>query len=113
MIKEVIAVYQDCVLCGMKGRKKAVEYAKRGVIIRKVGFTTPEGRELCYQAVQKGIGYMPFYVLDGDFAESIDALLIPKQPKIVKKVRKKASLEKKSKITDENEEKSDGNDTES
>lgn len=113
MVKEVIAVYQDCVLCGAKGRKKAAEYAKKGVIIRKVGFTTPEGRELCYQAVKKGIGYMPFYVLDGDFAESIDALLIQKEPKIVKRVRKKVVLEKKPKITDKNEEKSDGNDTES
>ena len=112
-MKEIIAVYQDCLLCGVKGRKKAAEYAKKGVVIRKVGFTTPEGTELCYQAVKKGIGYMPFYVLDGDFAESIDALLIPKEPKTVKKVRKKASLKKKPEITYENEEKSDGNDAES
>ncbi|MBQ8984290.1 hypothetical protein IJ098_00525 [Candidatus Saccharibacteria bacterium] len=98
-MREIIAVYQDCVLCGAKGRQKIADYAAQGIQIRKVGFTTPEGRELCYQAVQKGIGYMPFYVSDGDFAESIEAL-IPKQPKIVKKVRKTAVLEKKSKITD-------------
>lgn len=80
MGREIVAVYQDCVLCGVKGRRKVADYAKQGIIIRKVGFTTEEGRELCYQAVQKGIGYMPFYVLDGDFAESIDAL-IPTEPR--------------------------------
>lgn len=109
MDKEIIAVYQDCVLCGVKGRQKIAEYAKEGIRIRKVGFTTPEGRELCYQAVEKGIGYMPFYVSDGDFAESIDAL-IPKVPKIVKKIRKKVVLEKKTKITDKETE--NGADTE-
>lgn len=114
-MKEIIAVYQDCVLCGSKGRKKAAEYAKKGIAIRKVGFSTEEGKELIHKAVfEHKIGYMPFYTDGERFAAAIDELLdIPKEPKIVKKVRKKASLEKKPEITDENEDKSDGNDAES
>lgn len=115
MAKEIIAVYQDCVLCGVKGRQKIAEYAKEGIVVRKVGFSTEEGKELIHKAVlEHKIGYMPFYTDGERFAATIDELLeIPKEPKIVKKVRKKASLEKKPKITDKNEEKSDGNDTES
>lgn len=105
-MREIIAVYQDCVLCGTKGRQKIADYAAQGIQIRKVGFTTPEGRELCYQAVQKGIGYMPFYVSEGEFAESIEALTT-KQPKIVKKLQKTAVLEKKSKTTDRKTENGD------
>lgn len=74
-MKEIIAVFQDCVLCGVKGRQKIAEYAEKGVAIRKVGFTTPEGRFLCGEAINKGIGSMPFYVMEGDYATSIDALL--------------------------------------
>lgn len=75
MSKEIIAVFQDCVLCGIKGRKKIAEYAEKGIVIRKVGFTTEEGRELCAKAVNMGIGSMPFYVSDGAFAISIDELI--------------------------------------
>lgn len=99
MAREIIAVYQDCVLCGVKGRRKIAAYAEKGFIIRKVGFTTEEGRELCYQAIQRGIGYMPFYVSDDEFAASIDAL-IPKKPKTAKKLQKKANLAKNTKITE-------------
>jgi hypothetical protein len=55
-VKEIIAVYQDCVLCGVKGKQKIEEYAEKGIAIRKVGFTTPEGQELCAKAVALGIG---------------------------------------------------------
>lgn len=88
---EIIAVYQDCVLCGIKGRKKAQEYAEKGIVIRKVGFTTDEGRKLCAQALTKGIGTMPFYVCGGDFATTIDAFIFEKTktPKTRKKSIKK------------------------
>lgn len=110
MIKEIIAVYQDCVLCGTKGRQKIADYAAQGIQIRKVGFTTEEGKKLIHEAVFKhGIGYMPFYVLDGDFAESIEAL-IPKHPKNIKKLQKTAVLGKESKITDRKTENGDKTD---
>ena len=67
MTKEIIAVYQDCALCGSKGKKKALELAKSGVIIRKVGFTTDEGKELIRQAVlEHKIGSMPFLLMERD-----------------------------------------------
>lgn len=100
MIKEIIAVYQDCVLCGTKGRQKIADYAAQGIQIRKVGFTTPEGKELCYQAVQKGIGYMPFYVSDGDFAENIEALIAKPAKNVKNKPKKPAKNVKKTKIID-------------
>lgn len=125
MAREIIAVYQDCVLCGTKGRRKIADYAARGIRIRKVGFTTPEGKELIHKAVfEHKIGSMPFYTDGKKFASTIDELLdteqfirhatpdeakaldrayanrFPKEPKIAKKLQKKVVLEKKSKITE-------------
>lgn len=118
-MKEIIAVYQDCVLCGEKGRQRIADCAEKGITIRKVGFTTEEGEELIHKAVfEHGIGSMPFYVYGDVWSNSLEPLIrlaenlnepmaeIPKEPKIVKKVRKKAVSEKKTKITDE--EKEDG-----
>lgn len=110
MAREIIAVFQDCVLCGVKGRKKIAEYAAKGFNIRKVGFTTDEGRELCYQAVQKGIGQMPFYVSEGQFSTNIQTFTsdntpkAPKPSKSAKKSPKKATRERKTKITDRSKE---------
>lgn len=88
-MKEIIAVYQDCVLCGVKGKQKIAEYAKNNIAIRKVGFTTPEGRELCAKAVALGIGYMPFYIDGEKFAKSVEDLMESSKPvKKNKKVRK-------------------------
>lgn len=98
---EIIAVYQDCVLCGTKGRQKIADYAAKGVQIRKVGFTTEEGKKLIHEAVlEHGIGYMPFYVLDGEFAESIEALIAKKPANKTKKTQKIA--EKADKSTNKN-----------
>lgn len=113
---EIIAVFQDCVLCGEKGRRKIAEYAKKGITIRKVGFTTEEGKDLIHKAVfEHKIGSMPFYTDGERFGATMDELLgqvavekpIPKEPKIVKKIRRKAVLERKKKIT----EKESGNGT--
>ena len=93
---EIVAVYQDCVLCGTKGRQKIAEYAENGIQIRKVGFATEEGRELCATAIRKGIGSMPFYVCEGEFATRIDAL-IAKPQNTTKKPSKKQKKVKESK----------------
>lgn len=84
MTKEVICVYQDCPLCGDKG-KVVVEIATaKGASIRKVSFVTDEGRELIIKALfEHGIGTMPFYVMDGRFSTQIDEVL--KEPEPVKK----------------------------
>lgn len=84
MTKEVVCVYQDCPLCGDKG-KVVVEIATaKGASIRKVSFASDEGRELIHKALSEhGIGSMPFYVMDGRFSTSIDEVL--KEPEPVKK----------------------------
>lgn len=103
MSREIIAVYQDCVLCGTKGKQKIADCAKQGVTIRKVGFTTEEGRELIHRAVfDHKIGTMPFYVEGDQFSASLDSLInsSPKPLKSAKKLQKKVVLEKKTKITE-------------
>lgn len=95
---EIIAVYQDCVLCGAKGRKKIAEYATKGVIIRKVSFISNEGRELCAEALKKGIGSMPFYVKEGDFATNIEALIARKPVNKRKKTHRNANSVAKKQI---------------
>lgn len=72
---EIIAVFQDCVLCGVKGKQKIAEYAKKGITLRKVSFISEEGRELCAKAVSLGIGGMPFYTDGKVFATTIDGAL--------------------------------------
>lgn len=72
---EIIAVFQDCVLCGMKGKQKIAEYAENGITLRKVSFISEEGRELCAKAVSLGIGGMPFYTDGKVFATTIDGVI--------------------------------------
>ena len=72
---EIIAVYQDCVLCGVKGKQTIAEYAEKGITLRKVSFISEEGRELCAKAVSLGIGGMPFYTDGKVFATTIDSVL--------------------------------------
>ncbi|MBR3139050.1 hypothetical protein IKG38_03540 [Candidatus Saccharibacteria bacterium] len=89
MPKEIIAVYQDCVLCGDRGRQKIVEFAKKGLDIRKVSFTTEEGRELCHKAVfTHSIESMPFYTDGSLFSVSLDSFLEKKPAKKAKKNKK-------------------------
>lgn len=99
MATEIIAVYQDCVLCGVKGKQKIAEYAEKGVNIRKVSFVSDEGRELCAEALKKGIGSMPFYVCDGEYATSIEALIAKKSADKPKKLRETSkTISKKQKM---------------
>lgn len=88
MTKEITIVFQDCALCGVKGRQKIADYSKKGIAIRKVSFISEEGRELCAEAVKKGIGSMPFYVSGDDFATNIEALIVEKPAKKSRKSQK-------------------------
>lgn len=98
-MKEIIAVYQDCVLCGVKGRKKVAEYAENGIEIRKVSFISEEGRKLCEKAINMGIGSMPFYIDSKKhvFATSIDELLKEVSEKPAKSNKKSLKKTKKGK----------------
>lgn len=98
--KEIIAVYQDCVLCGDKGRKKIAECATKGVLIRKVGFTTPEGKDLIHKAVlEHKIGSMPFFTDGENFSTSLDdfvASYIPEE-KVGKYIKTTIGIKKPAK----------------
>lgn len=94
MTKEVKVVFQDCVLCGQKGREKIAEYAEKGITIKKVSFVSEEGRELCFKAVNVGIKGMPFYTDGSTFATAIDTFLNEEKPQ--KKTKRKIRKEKKN-----------------
>lgn len=97
MAKEIIAVYQDCVLCGDKGRKKTAEFASKGILIRKVGFTTDEGKELIHEAVfEHKIGSMPFFTDGEKFSTSIDDFAPASSQSVEKPAKKSAKSVKKT-----------------
>lgn len=95
MSKEIIAVFQDCVLCGDEGRKKIAEFAEKGINIRKVGFTTGEGKDLIHKAVlEHKIGSMPFFTDGKKFSVTLDDF-IEKPAEVAKKPAKKTKKPKK------------------
>lgn len=95
MSEEITVVYQDCVLCGVKGRRTIAKYAEKGITLRKVGFATEEGRELCFKAVNMGIKGMPFYTDGRIFANSIEAFLSGEKEEKPKAKNKNLRKEKK------------------
>lgn len=96
MSTEVVVVYQDCVMCGTRGRQIIADFAEKGVAIRKVSFVSPEGRELCHKAVNLGIKMMPFYTDGETFTVNIDDLLSTKQDKKLAIKNKNGRKEKKN-----------------
>lgn len=102
MLKEITCVYQDCPLCGARGDRLKKTVETNGVQLRKVSFASPEGKDLVHTAVfEKGIKTMPFFVLDGDFATSIEALLVekPKPAKQTKRRTRKTQKTEKKGVT--------------
>lgn len=101
MNKTIIAVYQDCFLCGSnreKGEKMLAEIAARGASFRKLSFATMEGREHCMKAIEAGVKTMPFFtdgkIYASDYKTLIEAESRPQSVKI------KATIEpKKTKKT--------------
>lgn len=87
--KTIIAVYQDCFLCGSnreKGEKMLAEIAEKGATFRKLSFATMEGQDHCAKAVENGIKTMPFFT-DGkiyaqDYKTLIEAESEPQSVKI-------------------------------
>lgn len=89
MRKEIICVYQDCVLCGDRGKKLKQVIIDKKLNVRKVSFASPEGRHLIAEAVFNGHPVeFPFFTDGTKF--SIDlADLLKRTPKNSKKTRKK------------------------
>lgn len=95
MNKTIIAIYQDCFLCGArkeKGEKMLQELSEAGASFRKVSFATIEGREHCMKAIENGVTKMPFFT-DGEiYAADYHDLIKAKTIKVkasAKKTRKK------------------------
>lgn len=90
-MKEIIAVYQDCVLCGDRGRKKAAFIAKRGIKLRKVSAFSDEGEKLVHEAVfEHKIKGLPFYTDGEKFSYHIESFFESKKaPEKTKKSKKK------------------------
>lgn len=89
MSKEIICVFQDCPLCGDRGRKLKKLIFDKKLNVRKVSFASPEGREFCYQAVtEHGIKKMPFFTDGTKYAQTLEEFLA----KPIKKKGKKDEL---------------------
>jgi hypothetical protein len=86
MDKEIVCVYQDCVMCGDRGKELKKYIDTNGLTVRKVSFASDEGKELVHEAVfVHKIKKMPFFTDGQKFAEKISDFV--KKPE--KKVRAK------------------------
>lgn len=87
MAKKIICVYQDCPLCGDRGKKLKQLIIDKKLNVRKVSFASPEGKDLIHEAVfNHGIGTMPFFTDGEKFATDIEELIAkPKKKKGDKK----------------------------
>lgn len=95
MSKEIICVYQDCVMCGDRGKKLQKIVLDNKLNVRKVSFASDEGKNLIHEAVFKHkIGSMPFFTDGEKYSIKIEDLL-EESEKIVKKPAKKVKKSKK------------------
>lgn len=92
--KEIICVYQDCPLCGSRGKTILDLATSNGVSIRKVSFASEEGKDLIYKAITKHkIGTMPFFT-DGEyFATNLNDFFQKREKKGSKKLQKREKKE--------------------
>lgn len=93
MAKEIIVVYQDCVLCGDRGEKRRQYLARKGLNIRKVSAFSDEGSELAKKAVfEYKMESLPFYTDGEKFSYHAETFLkteeSPKRPIKTRKSRK-------------------------
>lgn len=111
MPKGITCVYQDCIMCGDRGKKiqKIIAESEIDLVIKKVSFAAPEGKELIHKALSEyKIGTMPFFT-DGekfstkleDFTEKCEEKP-EKTRKNVKKTTKKRTYKKKGGTNESN-----------
>lgn len=95
MDNEIICVYQDCVMCGDRGKKLKKLIFDKDLNVRKVSFASDEGKNLIHEAVFKHkLGSMPFFTDGKKFSYKLEDF-IEKEPEIVKKADKKTKKSKK------------------
>lgn len=84
--KEILCVYQDCPMCGDRGKKLKKLIFDKKLNVRKISFASDEGRDLCHKAVfEHKIGTMPFFTDGERFVNNIEELLKPQKKKGGKK----------------------------
>ena len=102
MSKEIVCVYQDCVLCGDRGKKLEKVIISKGLNVRKVSFASPEGRHLIHEAVFGGFGVkFPLFTDGKQFTSDINELLDKKTKNVAKKAKKTPKNTRKVRINEE------------
>ena len=93
----ITCVFQDCALCGDRGKKVKKIVADNNLHLVLKSFASDEGKKLCHEAVFKhGIATMPFYT-DGkkfstkleDFVKNLDCQEFVDYAKTAKAITKK------------------------
>lgn len=80
--KKITVVFQDCPLCGDRGKAIKKIVAEKGIRLHKVSFASDEGRALINEAVfEKGIKTMPFFTDGKEFTTDINDLVKRKKTK--------------------------------
>ena len=97
--KEIICVYQDCPLCGSRGKTVLDLATSNGVAIRKVSFASDEGKDLIYKALTKHkIGTMPFFTDGEQFATNLEDFFQKREKRGSKKLQKREKKEVESEL---------------
>ena len=79
MAKNIICVYQDCPMCGDRGKRLKKLIFDKKLNVRKVSFASDEGRDLIYQALtEHKIGTLPFFTDGEKFTTDINDLIATK-----------------------------------
>lgn len=91
---EIICVYQDCPMCGDRGKKLKQFIDTKGLAVRKVSFASDEGKDLIAKALfEHKIGQMPFFT-DGEiFSTNIEDLIAKPAKKVKKPVKNKKGVD--------------------
>lgn len=88
-MREIICVYQDCVLCGDRGKSVKKLIFDHNLPVRKVSFASEEGQHLIHEAIfEHGIGTLPLFTNGRKFSTNL-ADFVPKTSKKSKKNGKK------------------------
>ena len=95
MDNEIICVYQDCVMCGDRGKKLKKLIFDKDLNVRKVSFASDEGKNLIHEALFKHkLGSMPFFTDGKKFSYKLEDF-VEKEPEIIEKTEKKPKKSKK------------------
>lgn len=91
-------VYQDCPTCGNRkawGEKTIAKARASGLDIEFISFASPEGANLCKQAIYAGIGRLPFITNGSKFSNNVEDFIEAPAPK-AKRTRKRTKKVKEA-----------------